>query len=126
MSYLSLIIALFMANDNNGSAWWDKYLDNLVAVETWFYHASWWIWGILVVLLVVGLLWALKEFGKEGLLSCGCFVAASGIIILLLPLWEWVTLNLAKSMAAAVTPEGVLNTGKLVMSAVLYLLMGAG
>ncbi len=123
MSYLSALIALFMAQDNlTGVIWWDNYLDQLVAVETWFFKASWWIW---VVFMVIGIIVTIvsKDARRSG---CGCYALFLGVFLGLLPLWEWISLKLAQGMANSVTAEGVVNQSKLILSAILFFLLGAG
>lgn len=128
MSYISVIVALFQSQGSEltGVAWWNLFLDNLVIVETWFYHFSWWIWGVLVILGPIGVFWAAKEFGTEALLSLGCYVGCLGIIVLFYPLLEWVTMKLAIGMAESVTAAGVVNQGQLILNAVIYFLIGSG
>lgn len=125
MSYISILIALFKTKDALvGAAWWDKFLDNLVVVETWFYHAAWVIWGIIILVAVlIGLYAWLTRTSLEG---CGCSLAFFAFFGFLLPLWEWITLSLATGMANAVNPEGVVNQGQLILNAVLYLILGTG
>ena len=123
MSYLSLLIALFKSQDNlTGSAWWDNYLDQLVIVETWFFHASWWIWA---VVMIVGALASvfIKDLRNAG---CGCYFLVLGVILGLLPLWEWISMKLAMGMASSVSAEGIVNQGKLILNALLFFLLGAG
>ncbi len=129
MSYISLFVALLqtMGSTLTGAPWWDLYLDNLVGVETWFYHASWWIWGIALVIAIVFVVLAYlggenKDAGIGAGLGCGCLM----IVLLTLPLWEWITLKLAQGMASAIDPTGVVNQGQLIMNALLYALLGTG
>ena len=128
MSYLSLIIAAIMSQETglNGSAWWDLFLNNLVVVETWFYRASWWIWAVLVVLGVIGIIILASLYGRDFLSGCGCFLPAVAIVILVFPFFEWVTMKLAMGMAEAFGPAGVTNQGQLILNAVLYALIGTG
>src|SRR3989344_4770732 len=117
MSYISLIWALFNTPGTlTGNAWWDAFLNQLVIAETWFYHASWWIWGIALFIAIVFSIVAFVGGKKEGVsagIGCGCLM----IILLTLPFWEWITLLLAKNMAASVDPAGVVNQGRLIVSA---------
>lgn len=124
MSYLSLIIAAIQMRNSSltGNAWFDGFLNNLVGVETWFYHASWVIWGIAVFLGIVAMIW----LGKDAVMEMGCFVIGIAVVLLLLPLFEYITMNLAMGMASAVTPEGVVNQGQLIVNGLLYLLIGTG
>ena len=127
MSYISLLCALFKSagSELTGAAWWNLYLNNLVVVEQWFLSFSWWIVGAVVAIaLIIGVLSLLGK-STEGFsvsATLGCFA----IFLLLLPLFEWITLLLAQGMAASVDPTGVVNQGKLIMSVLLYLLLGAG
>lgn len=123
MSYLSLLIALFKSQDNlTGSAWWDNYLDQLVVVETWFFHASWWIWAVVMIIGVLAFVF-IKDLRNAG---CGCYLLIVGVILGLLPLWEWISMKLAMGMASSVSAEGVVNQGKLILNALLFFLVGAG
>lgn len=128
MSYISLIIALIQTMSQGNippDAWLDVYLNNLVGVETWFFNASWWIFGIFltiaVVFLVIGAIRKNLEFASAGI-GCGCVT----LFVLLLPLMEWWTKFLATGMASAVDPTGIVNTGKFWICLILYLLTGAG
>lgn len=126
MSYLSLLIALFrMGSVPEGVAWLDVYLDALVRVESMFLKISWWIWG--AALAVTLILTLLSVFGREpeGIsigLGCGCLV----VILLSLPLFEWLTLVLARGMAEAVGPQGVIDSGKFWVHLIIYILIGIG
>ena len=132
MSYISLLIALFKTWGANitGQAWLKVYLGNLLSVETWFYHASWWIWGVVVVIAIA--LAAISLFGGKnpGLqisasLSCmvfGCF----GVILLLLPFFEWITMKLAEGMYNSVSISGDVTSGQFWVSLVIFILLGTG
>jgi hypothetical protein len=123
MSYLSLIIALFLCPNNlTGNAWWDGFFDTLVGVENWFFRFSWWSWGGLLLFMLVVFLWRRKR-GKSASLTCGCIVAAC---LLAWPLLELVTFWLAKGMAASFGPEGIINTGRFVLNCFLFILLGVG
>ncbi len=129
MSYISLLIAYFQTRKSGltDSAWLDKFFDNLVGVETWFYHASWYIWAVLVILGVIGVIWMAKEFGKEAVFGLGCFVIFGGIIILAYPFFEWATMQLAIGMAESVNATtGIVNSNQFWFSAFLYALIGTG
>lgn len=127
MSWLSALIALFTTRDDvTGTLWNDAYFDRLVVVETWFFHASWWIWGIgIVVGIIIALLIGYTLSSGSGRVV-SCQVGCLGIVFLLLPLLEYITMRLAMSMASAYGPEGVINQGKLIISAALYLFLGVG
>lgn len=128
MSYFSLFIAYLQSRKSDlvGDAWWDLFLDKLVGVEAWFYHLSWFIWAVLLVVGIAVTVWFAYVYGKEALLGMGCIVIAGAVIILAFPFFEWATWQLAIGMADSVTPDGVVNQGKLIMSAILYFLIGAG
>jgi hypothetical protein len=133
MSYLSLLIALFMTrNVPEQMGWLDVYLNNLVIVEEWFYKASWWIWGaVIAVTVIFGILALVSrkfEASDLGFLSggmsigCGCL----SIFMLGLPLFEWLTLLLANNMASAVGPSGIVDQGKFWINLIIYILIGSG
>lgn len=127
MSYLSLLISLFkmMGSELTGNAWWDAYFDTLVGVETWFFKAGWVLFGIAVGLAILSfVLSGLKKL--RGLASGGLCFGCAAAILLTWPLWEWITLSLARGMASSFGPEGIINQGKFIMSLVLYILLGAG
>lgn len=127
MSYISLFVALLKMRGSElaGSAWWDAYLDQLVEVEEWFFAASWWVFGIVLVLAILFIVINVVSGTKTDIavsLNCGCFA----IFLLTLPLFEWITLLLAQGMAESVTPDGMINSGKFLISALLYVMLGTG
>jgi len=130
MSYLSLLIALFMmskapaALTSNG--WTDRYLDNLVGVETFFLTISWWIFGIVLAAAIVFVIVSFLKH-SEGLFGFGMFSGCVALTLLTLPLWEYLTLFLAKNMASAFDPVlGITNTSEFYINLLIFILIGIG
>lgn len=123
MSWLSLLIALYMTKDSqaDGNVWADTYFDNLVRVEHFFFQLTFKGWIVLLILVAILAVWALRS-GNPGGLSCGCPLLFFGV----LPIFEFITYKLAQTMADTWGPEGIIHTGKFVVSGVLYLLLGFG
>lgn len=131
MSYFSILIAAIQTWQQDSTfvkgTWFYHFLQNLVGVETWFMNLAWWIFGIavvgLIVVLILGALGRSPELFAGGGITCGCIAA----FLFLLPLFEWITLNLARAMASAVDPTGaIIEPGKLIVFGLIYLAIGAG
>ena len=123
MSYISLLVAYLMTNDSSatGDIWMDQFFDNLVTVELSLFTISWYVMIGAVILAI--LFFAYTKFGGgEVSFGCGCML----LFLAILPLLEWITLQLAQGMAESWGPEGVINQGQLLISIVLYLFLGAG
>jgi hypothetical protein len=128
MSYLSLLIALFITwgeETISEGAWLYIYLNNLVDVEKFFYSASWWLFGFFILIaLIIGAISLLKR-SEEGIsmsLGCGCFT----IFWLLQPLLAWITMKLSMGMASAVGPQGIIDSGKFWVNMIIFILIGIG
>ena len=104
-------------------SWLDVYLDNLVRVETTFLAISWWIFGI-VIAIAIGVISFLRKSGEDFSVSLGC--GCVSLFLLFLPLFEWLTLVLAKGMAEAVGPQGITDVGKFLTYLIIYLVIGSG
>lgn len=126
MSYLSLLIALFMTGEvPPEKVWLDVYLDKLVVVERFFLNLSWWIFGIAIVVAIIwGAFSLLNRSLRSWSLSLGCGCLA--LVLLSLPLFEWITLKLAIGMAEAVGPQGMIDSGKFWVHLIIYILIGLG
>lgn len=125
MSWLSLLIALLQIRNSTlvGNAWWFDFFTHVVGVEQFFLGLSWFIFGIaLVGVIILALMGAFK-----GLLQGGCTIVAFLVWLLTLPLFEWITLSLAKGVLANFDPViGIVNQGSFFVNAALYLLLGGG
>lgn len=125
MSYISLLIALIGMNGSSltGDAWTDAFLDLLVQTEHDFFVL---FQGIFLICIILGgLFFVVNRFrgaSQAPSLIFGCL----GLVPFGLMIAEWITLQLAQSMAAAYTAEGIVNQGQFFISAVLFLLLGAG
>lgn len=125
MSWLSLLIALFQVRNSTlvGNAWWFDFFRHVVGVEQFFLGLSWFIFGIaLVGVIIMVVMGAFRDF-----LDGGCFAVMFLGWLITLPLFEWVTLSLAKGVLANFDPViGIVNQGSFFINAALYLLLGGG
>lgn len=123
MNVLALIVAFFMTGFSfNSASWLDQFLNNLVGVETWLMGFVWVLWAILLVVGGLILFFAFKYGGKIGCVL-GCFIIPAAIGVLLFPLWQYISLRLAQTMAESVGPTGILNQSALIISAIIFLLL---
>jgi len=113
MYILTLLFAWLQmrGSELTGNAWWDLFLDKMVGVETWFYHASWWIWGAFIllglVMVILGVLGRSRDLALSSLSCVGCL----GAVLLLWPLFEYLSVLTVTGMADAFGPAGVINGG---------------
>jgi hypothetical protein len=132
MSYLGALIAVLMTlfGEVDG-LWLDAYLDNLVAVESWFLGFSWvlfWIAVAIIAVIVIGSILASRNL-IEGILAAfttGSITILMLLGVLILPLFGWLTKVLAVAMAESVTGDGVTDMGKLIVCAIVFLMLGSG
>jgi hypothetical protein len=127
MSYIQALIAWFMMRNSTlqDEAWTNEYLNKLVSVNEWAYNFSWWIATIVLVIVIIGIIASFIRGSEGGLtvsIGCSCFA----IFLLAWPFLSWITLLLAKAMAESYGPEGMVNSGKFLISLVLYLALGVG
>ncbi|HOX95795.1 MAG TPA: hypothetical protein PLI45_00220 [Candidatus Woesebacteria bacterium] len=128
MSWLSLLIALIMTGKNGasliGNAWWYQYLMNLVSVEQFFLGAG---LGIFAIALVVCIAIGLRSGFRKSFSGIGCISTMILVWLGTLPLFEWITLLLAKGMLNAFDPVlGIVNQGAFILNAAIFVLLGAG
>ena len=113
MYLLTLLFAWLQMRGSQlvGNAWWDVFLDKMVGVETFFYHASWWVWGVAVVVgIIMVLLGVIGRSSEFTLSSLGC-LSCGGVILLLWPLFEYLSVLTIAGMADGFGPVGVINGG---------------
>lgn len=125
MSYISLIIALIQMSNSGlvGNAWWYSYLTHVVGVEKFFFGLSWFIFGVAALIFLVMLIKGVFKDFLEG----GCFAVMIVSGLMTLPLFEWITMSLAKGALANFDPIlGVINQGPFFLNSILYILLGAG
>jgi len=125
MSWLSLLIALFQVRNSAlvGNAWWFDFFTHVVGVEQFFLGLSWFIFGIALVGVIIMV--AIRAFGD--FVQGGCFAVMFLGWLVTLPLFEWITLSLAKGVLANFDPVmGIVNQGSFLVNAVLYLVLGGG
>ena len=128
MSWISLLIALIITGNNGanlvGNIWWYQYLTNLVTVEQFFFTLSWVIFAVVLIFLIVI---AVRVGLNNWFGGLGCVSVAILVFLGILPLFEWITLCLARGMLAAFDPVfGILNQGSFILNAILFLLLGVG
>jgi len=135
MYIITLIVALFQMRGSalTGNAWIDAFLDQMVAVEGWFFGASWLIWILVigVVALIAYLFWSGKISIDWNDYSCiiaaGLIFVAGSVVIaaLLWPLWEGISFFLIQGMATSFDPVlGITNMGAFVICFLAYLWLG--
>lgn len=125
MSWLSLLIALFQVRNSSlvGNARWFDYLTHVVGVEKFFFTFSWIIFGVAIVVVIVLAILSRGEFFN----GLGCMAIMILVWLGTLPLFEWITLSLAKGALANFDPVvGIVNQGSFFINAGLYLLLGGG
>lgn len=125
MSYISLIIALIQMSNSGlvGNAWWYGFLTHVVGVEMFFFGLSWVIFGIALIIFIVLLIKGLFKHFLEG----GCFALMFLGWLITLPLFEWITLSLAKGALANFDPViGIVNQGPFILNSIFYLILGGG
>ena len=134
MNVITFIIALIQMGSSKleNNPWTDALLDKMVGIEAWFYGISWWVWGVFLF-IAIGVTALMFIYKKKMALprqsGCGCLSItpiAMGIVFLIWPLAEWLSLFIITGLADSFGPEGITNTGKFISYLFLYVLFGVG